>query len=175
MKFSDLINSLENSKFPIVVTGPQRSGTTIATECISKALGRKPIREESFGFANYSSFYRLLCSRKSLCAIQAPNMSNICHLLRKVSVVFMMRSLDDIHASEERVGHDKTDFWKYRCSQYFQPYCGQSPAEVIYQALSVQMDYSDNIYPLDYESLRESPLWVDKELRGNFHKRQTSL
>lgn len=53
MDFSELVPRLkEMNTQHIVVTGPQRSGTTIATQMLAQALVFRPVLEEAIGHTN---------------------------------------------------------------------------------------------------------------------------
>ena len=85
----EVLSSLVNFK-RILITGPQRSGTTIASRIISYELGLKWITEESVDVDKLDLFFKLHFSEDNY-VLQAPGLSFICHLLPVDAVVFLWR------------------------------------------------------------------------------------
>ena len=85
-------NNLKNFK-KIIVSGPQRSGTTITTKMIANDTGHLCMLEESFGMFNESKWINLLNSPGKM-VIQSPTMSSCLHKLDNrddILIIFMMR------------------------------------------------------------------------------------
>ena len=91
-------------QFPcVVVTGPERSGTTIMTEMISYSTGYTNIPEETWD-NDFESLWRLLSERDRI-VVHAPHLTYRVHEIDKhshdrVLVVFMLREIDDIVESQ---------------------------------------------------------------------------
>jgi hypothetical protein len=91
----------------IVVTGPQRSGTTIAARMIANDTGHRYVDEVDFGVYDVEAWRRTL--EDECVVVQCP------HMLKTildapppdVYVVLMRRDINEIHASEERIGWEK--------------------------------------------------------------------
>ena len=167
----------------ILVTGPQRSGTTIAAKMIAKDTGYKYIDEFDFGTKDEKGFLSTLTNCKNL-VIQCPAMS---HLVHKVAnddtlVVMMMRDINDIVASEKRVnwsGGPYAELEKFgmtgKRARSFRQHGGKI-SELKYKRWNEeQKNKIPNYLELEYESLSKHPLWVPKEKRVNFHPKQTTL
>lgn len=86
----------------ILVTGPQRSGTTICARMIAHDCGLEYIDEDQIGVDNLSLAHELFMARRDI-VLQAPALARWCHKLKADLVVFMMRKVFDIVASQERI------------------------------------------------------------------------
>ena len=109
MTLEELIPKLAGFK-KIVVTGPQRSGTTISTKIIARLLEYEVHCEEEFDVDNILLFCKILSapsgeSTPGGVVLQAPGLSSIVHLLAKsdVAVVFLIRDINEIVKSEIRI------------------------------------------------------------------------
>src|SRR4029079_17960533 len=87
-------------QFPCVtVTGPERSGTSIATEMLCSSTGYANIGEETWD-NDFASLWRLLRERDRI-VVHAPHLTfrvheTDHHCPGRVLVVFMLRAVDDI-------------------------------------------------------------------------------
>lgn len=176
MELSEILVSIKLYK-KIVVTGPQRSGTTIAAKIIAAELNYQLIMEETFREDNLIDFTASIIENE-FCVIQAPALASIIHLLKKpeIAVVFMMRPVEDIIASESRINwldkHDSVEKNKY--------FRFDSPEPISLLKQSVWKTYQKNMlkeraFELEYNSLQTHSLWVPGELRKSFHSRQTEI
>ena len=94
----------------IIVSGPQRSGTTFCCRVLAESLGYRAFFEESFNTYDEDLFYELLRTKRK-CVVQAPAMSYLLHKIEQddeTLIIFMRRDLADILLSQERVGWNKT-------------------------------------------------------------------
>src|SRR4051794_28861524 len=113
MKDDSLFGFLKDFR-QIVVTGPQRSGTTICTHMVAADLGYTAIDETDKVFSaelknrvnhlsDPGSLRRVL--EENGIVVQAPSASAFCHQLPEaIAVVFMIRPIDEILKSERRIG-----------------------------------------------------------------------
>jgi hypothetical protein len=155
----------------ITVTGPQRSGTTIAAEILARDLGFECLREETINVGDLGRYFGLHAARDRF-VIQAPGLCSFAHGLPGC-VVLMRRPVDAILASQQRI----------RWTEIFEPielrkyFTDQGPvAQVKYDAWErYQKPHMDHAYELDYESLRGHPLWIEAVQRRKFRARQTTL
>jgi hypothetical protein len=156
----------------IAVTGPQRSGTTIAAKMIAEDTGYRFMDEKEFGTFNSERWRRLLQDEYGI-VVQCP------HMLKDavddpptgVLIVLMRRPLDEIHASDERVqwqaeyNGNTTELRKFGL-------CEGDSARVKYD----YWDNHDKDFPyleLPYERLAGHPLYVAQPLRQFFQMKQT--
>jgi len=108
--------------------------------------------------------------RKRKFVLQAPAICNVVHKLSRpdVAIVLVRRNLDDIRASELRVNWTGQE---RELRQY-----GLTEGNIA----QVKYDYWDehqkalihNPFEVEYESLREHPMWVPKGERVGFGPRQ---
>src|SRR4051812_34302210 len=112
MDLTALLPRLRSAK-QILVTGPQRSGTTIGARILAQELGLKFYPEESTGPYNLRRTCQLLDQETDF-VLQSPGMAAYCHLLG-IAVVFMRRDVLDIRRSEDRVRWQvqALEHWKY--------------------------------------------------------------
>lgn len=95
---------------PILVTGPQRAGTTITAKILADMLGREFVDEHAFGSIDVEQFCEIAFDGDPTepAVIQCPAMFG--PIMRNpradVLVVLVRRDLDEIHASERRIGWD---------------------------------------------------------------------
>jgi hypothetical protein len=164
----------------IVITGPQRSGTHICGKMVSndtgiKWFGERPPRMDTRKLiAGEES--RLI--RDDLPYVwTAPRICRWCHIIGQepgVAVIFMHRNINDIIKSQERIGWKSNEIQLslYNDVGYFE---GNS-CEAKYDYFEkYQKDKIPNLFEVEYESLNSHKLWIDKSLRVNFHKKQTTL
>ena len=152
----------------IVVTGPQRSGTHIAAKMIALDTLHEYVDETAFDVHNEKRFLEIVRTRKQV-VVQAPGMAHMAEKLPDdVLVVFMWRSLTDIHASEKRIGWTA----EHRELPHYDGYGGPA-AERKYKHWEKQK--ADIMYwmELEYEDLSAHPLWVPKDRRQGFAATQT--
>jgi hypothetical protein len=150
----------------ILVTGPQRSGTTIGGRILAAELGRTYVDEEDINIAMADAAAAVL-SRGNI-VLQAPG---LCHLAHNFdcAVVLMRRRVDDIVRSQQRIGwggHEHGELVKYGVDT--------GPiAAVKYRAWD---DWQKSLckapFELDYESLCAHGMWMPAEQRVNFGMRQ---
>jgi hypothetical protein len=161
----------------VVVTGPQRAGTTIATKILASELQYPVVLEEVFRQQELYLFVAALIEN-STCVVQAPALSAVVHLLQDddIAVVFMLRKTDEIIQSEQRIQWSQTHE-KLEKAKYF-----SARSKLPIGVLKTRMWHAyqkkligERAFELDYESLEGHPLWIDKSLRGNFGTRQTEL
>lgn len=172
MDFGTLVERLkETNAQHIIVSGPQRSGTTIATQMLAAELHFRPILEEAIGHTNIVKLASLFRNDHGI-VLQAPALSSVVHLLG-ATVVFMRRPVAEIVASQQRISwHNEADEKQH----YF--YDGpDNIATVKYRAWErFQRPWlGTKAFDLDYHSLSQHPLWVDAEHRRQFGPRQTQL
>lgn len=155
----------------ILVTGPQRSGTTFVANAISHDTKRPYVDEAAFGTSNYGLFIDVV-EQASVCVMQAPSMMKFVHLVPDdVLVVVVRRKIEDIEASQERIG------WSGEALELAR--YGKSTGVIA----EVKYDYWDrnkahsprNWVEVEYESMFNHPLWVDKDDRAEFTSKQTKI
>lgn len=157
----------------ILVTGPQRSGTTIAATMIAQDTGHILYLEEAFGVHDKALWQRLI-KHAQKAVIQCPGMSAFVHEESgaDVLVVWMERELADILASQERINWPPWD--KAREVAKYGEDQGE-PAAIKYRHWREwQRDATANYLELPFSSLAGHPLWVPKAERSTFAARQVA-
>src|SRR5690606_32596522 len=104
MKYSELIQQDLDKFKHILVTGPQRSGTTIAAHILAHDLKYEYIDERRVGVRSYTKLFQELTSDRNS-VVQGPCFASDCHWIDApdTAVVFMIRNCDEIVASEQRI------------------------------------------------------------------------
>lgn len=154
----------------ILVTGPQRAGTKIASRMIAADTGYKYVDEYVFGFS-VDRFVKAI-SVDSI-VVQCPTMSSIIEYYAEDNtlVVFMFRDLEDIAKSEDRMGWTVgvyQELYKFGMSvtearMYRQS--GGRTAPLKYELWAGQKTVIKHYLELEYESLSAHPLWIPKNER----------
>ena len=89
----------------VLVTGPQRSGTTIASKMLSHKLGLKLVDESLIGPGNRNDFLKFIAENSGF-VIQFPNACDWLQLIEDkgtLGIVFMIRDDKSILASQNRI------------------------------------------------------------------------
>lgn len=169
MKLANLLKLLSKHE-QIMVTGPQRSGTTIASIIIATELHYNCILEESFEISNLLKCFSIYNSSTKF-VIQAPALCAYAHLMPG-AVVFMNRPLREILTSQERINWREENSEK---SRYFRLYDNCCIAQIKKRVWNTYQKKYPNRFELKYHSLKDHRLWIDSEKRKNFQTRQTVL
>ena len=158
----------------IIVTGPQRSGTRIATQMIAHDLDYWSVGEEEFGVDSLNRLWKILQISHNI-VVQCPALSSYVHLLGLnddgLGVVMMIRDLGEIKASEERI------FWKWEMPELIRQHSltGNSAANKYLAWRGFQKgDLGGQAIEVEYNSLEAHSLWIAKPGRGRFGPRQTA-
>lgn len=175
MTLDELLPRLKGYR-SVLVTGPQRSGTTIAARIISAEMGLRYVDELDVGVHDEGRVRAALA--ESGIVLQAPGMAHLCDTFGPdVAVVFMRRHLDEIRRSEDRIewrtradGQDlKLEQAKYAAR--FGVRCNNM-ALLKYTLWEGEQQERCGGFDLDYASLAGHPLWKDREARAGFGDRQ---
>ena len=166
----------------VLVTGPQRSGTRIAAKIIAHDTGLRYVDEDEFS-AHSESLFGIIVFNEINIVVQCPGMSHIIHKFSEhdTLIVMMIRDIDDIVASEKRVGWDYGYFRELiklgvpNSSSVLRTARRNKvkPSELKYKLWNEQKKTIQHYMELDYESLSNHPLWIPKEERLNFKENQT--
>lgn len=165
----------------ILVTGAQRSGTTIGARMIAQELGYRYVDENEFGIHNPYRAYEQM--KQGNVVLHAPA---LCHIVDKFTyrlnycVVLMRRPLDEIHASEQRIhwreAYDGANLLaeQQKYSERFGIY-GDNIAAIKYFCWEYYQKsiLKDRAFELEYASLKAHPLWVSE--RAEFGVRQYAV
>lgn len=175
MTYKNIIEKLKHFD-KIVVTGPQRSGTTIASKMIHEDLKYlNYIHKDERHVSGHSwdlALYHLAMPYKTI--LQCPGLSSRCHLFPKeYAIVFMIRNTMDIIKSQLRIN------WRYEPLEWGMYYMVFGPSntkepicEYKYDIWKkIQKDLVSSCFELEFESLKAHPLWKDN--RKHFKAKQT--
>ena len=137
----------------VIVTGPHRSGTTIAAEMIANDTGLVCHREEAFGNHNITEARQIRDG-----VIQGPYLLPWLPLFDdgRTACVYMSRNAKDIMDSVSRLGVSKPFFTVFE-------------AAPMWDYLEPQLKHS---YVVEYAGLAAHPMYVHK--RNGWHHRQTN-
>jgi hypothetical protein len=167
--YDEVIGIVKNYK-KIIVSGPQRSGTRIATKCIAKDLGHYMVDETDYGIDSFEGFSRRLLSDSPM-VIQAPAMSSMLNYIdtKDTIIIWMLRKVFHIKKSEERVGWDSSK----EMAKYFEHNSDICSSKYlnweVYQRGLLKIPCID----LQYTSLENHNLWVEN--RMDFSLMQTEV
>jgi len=155
----------------IIVTGAQRSGTTICAQMIAHDLRLRYVDENEVGIADWVKIRRLVDSNQEF-VLQCPQLSSKCHeyASNDVAIVFMLRDIEDIVKSENRI-----NWGGYRRDEL--RITGHKHGIVSYIKRRLwfkkQKRFIPHAFEIVYESLSAHPFWVPKDKRTNQVGRDT--
>ena len=148
----------------IYVTGPQRSGTTICARMICADTRHTYQDGEPINRLKPQAVRERMMRRENV-VVQCPFLAHDIHLAvyddPDAIVVFMIRDVNDIWASQKRIHWaDPKELRRYPGETY------ATLAEAKYARwYAVSRDLCPNWVEVEYESLSEHPLWVPREKR----------
>jgi len=119
MNYNDVIQKLEHSK-KIIVTGPQRSGTTFAAYAIANDLKLKFFKETTFDNENIVKFRHIIYTENEF-VLQCPAMVDRLPELASyhdLEIIVINRNIDDIIKSQARIGWE----WEQTEKDKFLPF-----------------------------------------------------
>lgn len=149
----------------ILVSGPQRSGTRLVAHAIAEDTGHRYVDEVEFGTHKNSQFDRIV-EQGNCIVIQCPAVARWVHEYsgEDVLVVFVRRNIEDIIASQKRIGW--TERFEWSELQHYEANVGPI-AQVKYAFWETfQKPNITHWLEVEYESLSEHSLWVAKDKRG---------
>jgi len=158
-----MFEHLKNKR--VLVTGPQRSGTTICAHMIAHDAGLDYVDECDIGVNHAHRARSMFASRKNF-VLQAPGIAHVCHTINADCVVFMIRPVADIIKSQERIGwgYEKMELGKY----------GEEKgpiAKVKYDYwIRYQKNLIDNACEVGFDELLSHHMYIHD--RANFTPRQ---
>jgi len=156
----------------ILVTGCQRSGTTIAAKMIASSFNLNHIDEIIYGAHDHNKVIAIFNESENV-VVQGPAISHMCHCMPDdVYVVWMNRDIEDIRRSMKRIN------WLGEYEQLeLDKYNGQATdrIEILKQEYYhlVQKNRIANTSVIEYVDLRTHQLWIDDEHRTTFGEKQT--
>lgn len=186
----------------VVVTGPQRAGTQIATKIIADILDWPAISEDKiarkYRVKDHDERYFKWVNNpeRQTTVLHCPRISHACHLTPKPTlIVFMIRDVEEIIASDKhRISKYKQSAWAgvRRCGtpvqsvftskavQYSKLFYDNKPIDkwkvpqAVYDVWNnIQKKHDFNYYELDYDVLKQHHLWLPLETRRLFFKSGT--
>lgn len=181
---------MEGYRF-ILVTGPQRSGTTITARMISEDTGLQFLPEGSMAvqdkdFEAKEALPRLidkLVAAGASAVIQCPIQCRFIHEVgaNRMLVVMMRRPLEDIIASEKRIRWGDSR----QCALYADiikkwPHLKDEPIAIVKYFYWEHVQRKEltkrncDMYELRYDDLHTHKLWIPQEQRRKFFPRQIS-
>ena len=173
----------------VLVTGPQRSGTRIATKMVAADLGYEYHDEREIDIDDLTAAIGIIY--RGGVALHAPGLCDVSHLLAdprlcKIPLVVLIvrRPLEQIIASCARVNWDsKREREKYLSRPEFGPYFveGQHVAKWKYDVLDGfqrplirALGGVAYYYQIAYEDLSAHPLWLPAEERKGWEWDRTA-
>lgn len=158
----------------VVVSGPQRSGTTIGARIIAHDSGMDYVDEDAYGTKDLQAWSDLVVNGRRL-VIQSPAMSRYLvqvagHHSKGVAVVWMLRPLGEILRSAERIGWDDAEE-RAKYEGLYSPSLPLPLVKYIYWT-NKQKRLIKFPYEIRYYDLADHELWIPAAERRDFSKRQ---
>jgi hypothetical protein len=167
----------------ILVSGPQRSGTRIATRMIAADTGYRYIDEDLYEVYNTEQFFSITRQMHKV-VVHCPSMSHVMQLVATddILVVWMIRNLDDIAASEKRVNWCIGPYAELANlglgplqAKRYRRHGGQIAPLKYAHWWGFQREQITHWLELEFKSLARHPLWIPKTQRLDFTEKQTEL
>lgn len=179
MKYFDLLKEIKGNN-KICVTGPQRSGTRIASQILSHDLNLTYVDEGGSG--NDINFLYKIINDLDNFVFQCPCLSQFAEEFPKeITTVFMIRNVDDIISSQKRIKwpfEDRVKNW------YIEKFSNLYNINTLLPISEIKYDIwnnyqkklmRSNFFELEYDSLKDSLYWINKQYREKFADAQTVL
>lgn len=175
----------------IFVTGPQRAGTTITSKIIAHELDyhwyeagdiqntlktADPWQTDIQKFIDPYNFGTNF-DHEGFVA-QCPYLSSICGEWRDIdglAVVMVKRPVEDIIASQERIGWGFEELEKDYYPDYMNSDWPIAKIKYNYWHVTQKHHLTKKAFEVEYDSLSSHPLFVSKEQRKDFWSRQTEI
>lgn len=147
----------------IIVTGAQRSGTTICAQMIAHDLSLPYVDEDVVQIANWKAIKALVDGPQEF-VLQCPRLLARVHDYTRpdVAIIFMLRNIADIIKSENRIG-----WGPYRREELSLTGYTHGVVSYIKRRLwfKKQKRLIHNPFEIVYESLKAHPFWVNTNQR----------
>lgn len=156
------------------VTGPQRSGSTFVSRCLSHDYGITHFDEVDYGLYDYERFIELVKDLDSW-VVHGPGLFHrtfdVVRDFPDAMIVIVRRCLKDILKSQERIR------WDDRMERKNLHVRGDKRpvAQIKYDLWDTWKPSITNHLEYQYEDFSKHPLWVNKERRANFGQKQWKL
>lgn len=155
----------------IIVSGPQRSGTRVCAQMIANDLNYCYMDERVIHINNKEKFGNFVKAERVV--IQCPGMARWVHeySANDTAIVFMIRDVKDIIASQERIGwpFEPDELSKYGKDEGI-------ISEIKYKFWKkYQKAKIVNAFEIKYEDLKKHPYWIDKKDRKDFDWYRTDI
>jgi len=109
-RFEEVVEKCKSFR-KVLVTGPQRSGTTFASKALSTALGYRWIDEKAYQVHNEIEFSNLIQDSNKY-VIHCPAMSHLLPLnFYHTITIWMDRNILEVIKSEDRINWHLNEFW----------------------------------------------------------------
>lgn len=167
MNYNKLLEQLSDFKY-IFVTGPHRAGTTFSSYIIALDLDYSWFESQTW-MSQYDTMRDCIQSLGGPLVLHCPAFCHTVHEYRDVpdvAVVIVRRSVEDILASQRRVGWGFEDHEMTKYPGYDKPI---ATAKYHYWDTVQKLILRTQAFELEYNSLKNHLLWVNKEYRQNFH------
>ena len=183
------MENILNKYSKIIISGCQRSGTTIIGKMISTDLKYTYIDENEFLIDNWSEFKHVISTEKKV-VIHCPALSHLLQYVRPTAsshsdciIVWVTRPFNEIRDSMNRIdwGEQREKMEKlkyYRTYPSYSNFIQNNPIEKVKYLIWNEVQIKDLQVPyivLDYHSdyVKNHSLFVDKLNRINFQPKQT--
>lgn len=159
----------------ILVTGPQRSGTTICAQMIAHDTGHIYVDEARFGIWDFNRANEVAMAHAP-CVLQGPGLLRFVDIVKVDAILLMRRPANEIMDSLKRTmttAEQMMIHWP-ECMRSTRPLESLPTLMYYHWDLLRQSNFLSQSYvgEIVYESLSSHDLWVPKEERGGWGVRQ---
>lgn len=175
MSYSSKIIDRLRSFNRIIVSGPQRSGTTFMCYVLMEEFG---FDRAQMPFNHFQTARQMLSAER--CLVHGPGVSRwLIELSQEfgAAVVFMHRPIGDIVRSQKRInwGQEDRELVIYGAYPHHSETRKPRIADVKYAYWKEwQRDRISNVVEVEYDSMSDHRLWLEKPRRRGFDSRQVA-
>ena len=156
----------------IVMVGSEGSGTTIGAWILASELKKTFIGQKAFGFMDYAGFLEKVKTKNDY-VCQCPSLNHCTMAMPSdLFIVAMNRELGDILTANRRTGYTYPEKEKDIYADYKMFEMNLPMPHTKFEFLSRLASRSKRIEYLDYESMTDHKLFVEKSIRRSFKQGQ---
>jgi hypothetical protein len=159
----------------LFITGPQRSGTTFVSNCLSRSFSIPLIDESEFD-AHFYGRFKFLASKKEDWVVHGPalfhKIFDVVNDFPDVTLVVVRRNINQILESQQRISWGEV---LERVHMNIAQGDERPIAQIKYETWDKWKKDIPSWVEYEYEDFEVHPLWVEKDKRKNFHPKQWKI
>lgn len=159
----------------LFVTGPQRSGTTFVSNCLSHSF-RIPLIDEAEFDAYFYARFKFIAKKHDSWVVHGPalfhKVFDVANDFPDATFVVVRRDYESIIESQQRISWEDA---LERSHMNVSEWDTRPISQIKYEAWDKWKIDLPSWVEYEYNDFEVHPFWVDKEQRKNFHSKQWRL